>query len=241
MDATRTAHEQLQRLRSFLSPHVWNLVASSSEEALLKFRQREIVVVFCDLRGFTAFVHTVPSGVIVDVLGAYHRCIGPVVLSHGGILERFTGDGLMVYFDDATIEDQAERAVRMAALMRDLVSELATGWRRHGHQLDVGIGIALGTATLGPIGFDQRRDYAAIGPVTNLASRLCDEAAAGQVLITERVYAAAAGIVEVTRLGGRRLKGFEAPVAVYDLRGVTGAQDVSRRAAPVLEYAEVRG
>jgi adenylate cyclase len=238
MDAARNAGEQqLRRLRSFLSPHVWNLIASSSEEELLEFRQREIVVVFCDLRGFTAFVHTAPSAVIVKVLADYHRCIGPVILDHRGILERFTGDGLMVYFDDAPLADQALRAVRMAVRMRDLVADLAAGWRRHGHQLDVGIGIALGPATLGPIGFDQRRDYAAIGTVTNLSSRLCAEAAAGQVLVTDRLYAAVGDFVDGQPLGARLLKGFDAPVEVYDVRGVIAA-DARPPAGCALTYAQ---
>jgi adenylate cyclase len=215
----------LERLRNFVSPQVWDLIHSASEEELLEFRQRDIVVVFCDLRGFTAFAQTAPSAVIRDVLGEYYRCIGPVVVDHDGILERFTGDGLMVYFDGAPVDEQARRAVQMAVRMRDLVGDLATGWRRRGYQLDVGIGIALGPATLGPIGFDQRRDYAAIGPVTNLASRLCAEAAAGQVLVTERLYAAVEDLVEVEPLGARRFKGFDVPVEVYDVRAA-------------LEYAE---
>jgi len=238
MDASKTAGEQLRRLRSFISPQVWKLITSASEEELLEFRQREIVVVFCDLRGFTAFAHTAPSAEIVDVLNAYHRCIGPVIVGHNGILERFTGDGLMVYFDDAPLGDQARCAVRMAVRMRDLVGDLAAGWHRRGYHLDAGIGIALGSATLGPIGFDQRRDYAAIGPVTNLASRLCAEAAAGQVLVTDRLYAAVGDVVEVERLGARRLKGFDVPVEVYDVRGVIAAAPPA--AGRTLEYAQAR-
>jgi len=237
MDASKTAGEQLRRLRSFLSPQVWKLIASSSEEELLAFPQREIVVVFCDLRGFTAFAHAAPSAEIVDVLNAYHRCLGPVIVGHDGILERFTGDGLMVYFDDAPPADQARCAVRMAVRMRDLVGDLAVGWHRRGYQLDVGIGIALGPATLGPIGFDQRRDYAAIGPVTNLAARLCAEAAAGQVLVTDRLDAAVGDVVEVEQLGARRLKGFDVPVEVYDARGMIAA-DAPPAAARTLEYAQ---
>jgi len=233
MDASRTAGEQqLRRLRSFLSPQAWRLIANSSDEEL-EFRQREIVVVFCDLRGFTAFVHTAPSAVIVSVLADYHRCVGPVILEHNGILERFTGDGLMVYFDDAPLADQAQCAVRMAVRMRDLVANLAAGWRRRGHQLDVGIGIALGPATLGPFGFDQRRDYAAIGPVTNLSSRLCAEAAAGQVLVTDRLYAAVGDVVDGQPLGARLLKGFDVPVEVYDVRGVSPPTPSRQPGAPL--------
>jgi adenylate cyclase len=212
--------DQFRRLRPFLAPQVLKLILTSSDEELLRFRQREIAVVFCDLRGFTAFAHTAPPAAIIDVLGAYHRSIGPVIVDANGILERFTGDGVMVYFDDASLDDQALRAVRMAVRMRDLVEDLSAEWRQRGHHLSLGIGIALGEATLGPIGFDQRRDYAAIGPVTNLASRLCAEATAGQVLVSERLYASVRDIVEAEPLGLRPLKGFEAPVEVYSVRAV---------------------
>ena len=218
----------LERLRYFFSPHVWKLIHTASEVELLEFRQREIVVVFCDLRGFTAFAQGVPSAVIVEVLSAFHRGIGPIVVEHDGILERFTGDGLMIYFDGAPLAEQARRAVRMAVRMRDLVTDLAAGWRQCGHQLDLGIGIALGPATLGPIGFDQRRDYAAIGPVTNLASRLCGEAAAGQVLVTKRLHAAVEDLVDAEPLGARRLKGLDTPVEVFDVRGVLESGEARR-------------
>jgi adenylate cyclase len=211
------AREQLRRLRSFLPPQVWRLIATSSEEELMAFRRREIAVVFCDLRGFTAFAHEASSSEIVDVLSSYHRCVGPVIVDHDGILERFTGDGLMVYFDDAPLGDQARRAVQMAVRIRDLVGDLSIRWRHDGHQLAIGVGIDIGPATLGAIGFEQRRDYAAIGPVTNLASRLCAEAAAGEVLVTERLYAAVRDIVDAERLEPRPLKGFEAPVNVYNV------------------------
>jgi adenylate cyclase len=239
--ASDTASEQLRRLQYFLSPQVWKLILTSSEEDLLAFRQREIAVVFCDLRGFTAFARTAPSAVIVDVLGAYHRCIGPVIIDHDGILERFTGDGLMVYFDDAPLEEQARRAVRMAVRIRDLVGELSAGWHLSGHHLEIGIGIALGSATLGPIGFGQRRDYAAVGPVTNLASRLCAEAAGGQVLVPEHLHAAVRDIVEAERLGPRRLKGFEGPVELYNVRRVTEVAGAARDARPSLECAKAKG
>ena len=150
MDASGAlAEQQLRRLRPFVSPHVWELIASAREEELLESSQREIVVAFCDLRGFTAFVHTATPAVLVEVLADYHRGVGPVILQHHGILERFIGDGLMVYFDDASLAVQARCAVRMAVQIRDLVADLAAGWRRWGHQLDVGIGIALGPAVPG--------------------------------------------------------------------------------------------
>jgi adenylate cyclase len=212
--------EQLRRVRRFLPPHVMTLITTRSEEELLAFEQREITVVFCDLRGFTAFAHTAASAEIVDVLGAYHRGVGPLIVAAGGILERFTGDGLMVYFDGAPLREHALRAIVMALRMRDVAGELATGWRRRGHHLSLGIGVALGQATLGPIGFKQRRDFAAIGPVTNLASRLCADAAAGQVLVTERLYTDLHDVLEAEPLGARWLKGFTAAVNVYSVRAV---------------------
>jgi len=213
--------DQLRRLGSFLAPQVLKLIMSSSDEELLTFRQREITVVFCDLRGFTAFAHTAPPAVIIDVLGAYHRSIGPAIVDFDGVLERFTGDGAMVYFDHASPDEQALRAVCMAMRMRHRVGCLSDEWRRGGHQLSLGIGIALGEAMLGPIGFDQRRDYAAIGPVTNLASRLCAEAAAGEVLVTERLYSSVRHSVVAEPRGCRPLKGFDEPVEVYSVRGVS--------------------
>lgn len=230
--------EQFRRLRSFLSPQVLRLILTSSEEELLAFKRRELTVVFCDLRGFTAFCHCAPSAAIVDVLGAYHRGIGPVIVDFDGILERFTGDGIMVYFEGPSLCEQALRAVHMAARMRDVVNDLSIGWGRSGYRLSVGIGIALGEATLGPIGFDQRRDYAAIGPVTNLASRLCAEAEAGQVLVTQQIYVALRGALEATPLGLRWLKGFEQPVDVYSVHAVNSTATFGGGGS--LEYAEGR-
>ncbi len=224
-DESATAYaEQVRRLRSFLAPQVLHHILTSSEEELLAFRQRDITVVFCDLRGFTAFVHRAPSAVITEVLGAYHRSIGPVIVEFDGTLERFTGDGVMVYFDGAPVAERTERAVRMAVRIRDAVGALAVGWHRCGHQLGIGIGVALGEAILGPIGFGQRYDYAAIGPVTNLAARLCAEAGSGQVLVTERCHSAVRAIVEAEPLGPRRLKGLQLPLKVYSVLAVRDGQ-----------------
>jgi len=217
-----TEREQLRRLRRFLPPPVVKLIATGSEEELLAFQRREITVVFCDLRGFTAFAQSAPSAEIVDVLGAYHRAVGPVIVEMDGILERFTGDGLMVYFDGAPLPEQAVRAVGMAVRVRDAVSALAADWRRRGHELSVGIGIAAGEATLGAVGFAQRRDYAAIGPVTNLASRLCAEAGPGQVLAAAHFYRPLRHVVDAEPLGPRRLKGFDTSVNVYSVRALKG-------------------
>jgi class 3 adenylate cyclase len=217
-----TRREQLRRLRRFLPPPVMKLVATRSERELLAFEQREITVVFCDLRGFTAFAQAAPSAEIVDVLSAFHRAIGPVIVDEDGILERFTGDGVMVYFDGAPLCEQAQRAVRMAVRIRDAVSALARQWRRRGHALSVGIGLAAGHATLGPIGFEQRRDYAAIGPVTNLASRLCAAAGPGQVLMSDQFQDILRDVIDAEPLGPRRLKGFDVRVSVYSVRALRG-------------------
>ena len=217
-----TAREQLRRLRRFLPPPVVKLAATGTDRELLAFQQREITVVFCDLRGFTAFVHAAPSAEVVDVLCAYHRAIGPVIVEMDGILERFTGDGVMIYFDGAPLHQQGVRALRMALGIREAIAALARGWRRRGHELSVGMGIAAGNATLGPLGFEQRRDYAAIGPVTNLASRLCAEAGPGQVLTTAHFYGALCHVVEAEPLGPRRLKGFDVTLNVYSVRALRG-------------------
>ena len=193
------------------------------------------------MRGFTAFAHRAPAAEILDVLGAYHRAIGPVIVGFDGVLERFTGDGVMVYFDDGSPHEQARRAVRMALRMRDVVRPLSERWQRRGHDLSMGIGIALGEATLGPIGFDQRRDYAAIGPVTNLASRLCAEAGADEVLVTAPLCDADGDILEAEALGARHLKGFTRALDVYRVHGVHPPAPAASFHGGVLEYVEGRG
>ena len=180
--------DRTNRLRRFLSPQLADLVIG--DETLLESHRREIVVVFTDLRNFTPFAEASEPEEVMGVLAEYHRVIGSLVHAYGGTLERFTGDGIMVFFNDPIpCEDPAERAVRMAMELRDAVRELAVRWRRNGHDLPSGIGIAQGFATLGRIGFEGRFDYAAIGSVTNLAARLCSDARSWQVLVTERVLA----------------------------------------------------
>ena len=171
---------RMSRLRRFLSPQVADLVRSGDEAALDSHR-REIVVLFCDLRGFTAFAESSEPEEVMDVLGGYHRALGELIHHHEGTLERFTGDGLMVFFNDPVpCDDPAARAVRLALDMRARVSELEGGWSRHGHDLGFSVGLAQGYATLGRVGYAGRFDYAAIGTVTNLAARLCAEAARGR-------------------------------------------------------------
>jgi adenylate cyclase len=217
--------ERLGRLRRFLSPQLAELVVSSGDDSFLESHRREITVVFCDLRGFTSFAETVEPEDVLLVLGQFHAAMGDLVHRFEGTLERFTGDGLMVFFNDPMpCPDAPERAVRMAVAMRGRVAQLAEEWSRAGYDLHVGIGIAQGHATLGRIGFEGRSDYAAIGSVTNLAARLCEEAGPGQILISQRVYAAAEEIVTAQPVGELALRGFSRPARVYDVAGLDAAR-----------------
>jgi class 3 adenylate cyclase len=208
--------ERIGRLRRFLSPQLADLVVR--DENLLQSHRREIVVLFTDLRNFTPFAETSEPEEVMGVLGEYHRVIGPLVHAYGGTLERFTGDGIMVFFNDPIeCDDAAERAVRMALGIRDGVRDLATRWRRNGHDLPVGIGIAQGFATLGRIGFEGRFDYAAIGSVTNLAARLCSDAGPWQVLVTDRVLAATEHLAVAEVVGDVAPKGFSRSVRVHNI------------------------
>jgi len=180
--------EKLGRLKRFFSPQLAEAIVSGGAEDPLKSHRRDITVAFVDLRGFTAFAETAEPEEVMAVLREYHAEMGTIIVAHEGTLARFTGDGMMIFFNDPVVVDNpSERAVRMAAAMRARVSELATRWRKLGYDLDFGIGIAQGYATLGAIGFEGRWDYGAIGSVTNLAARLCGEAKAGQILIPVRV------------------------------------------------------
>lgn len=210
--------ERVGRLKRFLSPQLTDLIISSGDEKLLESHRREITVVFCDLRGFTAFSEAAEPEEVMGVLRDYHAAMGALIFRFEGTLERFAGDGMMIFFNDPLpCPDPAARAVRMAVAMRQRAGELAATWRRRGHHLEFGVGIALGYATLGKIGFEGRFDYGAIGTVTNLASRLCDEARGGQILISQRVYAEVEGLVGAERVGEITLKGFHRPVATYNV------------------------
>lgn len=223
-ERVRTQVDELQRvnrLRRFLPPQLANLVIDSGDEGFLASHRREIVVVFCDLRGFTAFAESSEPEEVMAVLAEYHAALGELIDRFEGTLERFTGDGLMVFFNDPLpCDDAPERAVAMAVAMRDRVGELAAGWRRRGNDLGFGIGIAQGYATLGRIGFEGRSDYAAIGSVTNLAARLCDAAAPGQILVAQRVFSAAEGLASGEPVGELELKGFSRPIRTFAVHGV---------------------
>jgi class 3 adenylate cyclase len=175
-------------------------------------------VVFCDLRGFTAFSETAEPEEVMGILNGYHAAMGELIFRFEGTLERFAGDGLMVFFNDPLpCTDAPMRAVSMAVAMREQAAELSRAWRKHGHELGFGVGIALGYATLGKIGFEGRFDYGAIGTVTNLASRLCDDARAGQILVSQRVFAMVEDEVEAEPLGDLTLKGFLKPVRAFNV------------------------
>jgi class 3 adenylate cyclase len=213
--------ERLGRLKRFFSPQLAELIVAGGAEDPLRTHRREITVVFLDLRGFTAFAETAEPEEVMGVLREYHEAMGRLILEHEGTLERFAGDGMMVFFNDPVpIDNPAERAVRMAAAMRDRVRELRAGWRKRGHDLDLGVGIAQGYATIGAIGFEGRWDYGAIGTVTNLAARLCGEAQGGQVLITSRVASAVEALVDVEEVGALSLRGLTRPVPTFNIVGL---------------------
>jgi len=215
--------ERVGRLKRFLSPQVAELVLSSGADKALESHRREITVVFCDLRGFTAFAETAEPEEVMRVLGDYHDALGVLIHEYEATLERFVGDGLMVLFNDPLpCPDPAARAVKMAVAMRDRVHTLAETWRLHGHELGFGIGIAQGYATLGRIGFEGRFDYAAIGSVANLGARLCAEALPGQILVSRPVHAAVAAWIESAPLGDLTLKGFHRPVPAFNVVALKG-------------------
>jgi adenylate cyclase len=213
-----TELERAGRLKRFFSPQLAELVVSSGGEQLLQSHRQEVTVVFCDLRGFTTFSETAEPEEVMNVLREYHTALGTLIFRFEGTLERFTGDGLMVFFNDPLpCEDHALQGVRMAVAMRQEMGKLVETWRRRAYQLDFGVGIAQGYATLGMIGFEGRVDYAAVGPATNLASRLCDAARGGQILISQRVYAEVEELVEAESLGELALKGLRHPVPAYNV------------------------
>lgn len=218
--------ERTSRLRRFLSPQLADLV--ESDENLLQSHRREIVVVFADLRNFTPFAEASEPEEVMGVLAEYHGAMGTLIHHYEATLERFTGDGMMAFFNDPVpIDDPAERAVRMSLGIRDAVNDLAAQWRRKGHDLALGLGIAQGYATLGRIGFEGRFDYSAIGSVTNLSARLCAEAGPWQVLVTDRVLAATEHIVDSEAVGDLNPKGFSRSVRVHNVTGLKDNQGES--------------
>ena len=215
--------ERLARLRRFFSPQLAELIGSSGNESMLDSHRREITVAFCDLRGFTTFAETAEPEDVMGVLREYHAAMGEIIFQHEGTLERFAGDGMMVFFNDPVpLPEPAAQAVQMAVAMRARASRLDTGWRKRGYDLGFGMGIAMGYATLGRIGFEGRFDYGAIGSVTNLASRLCDEAATGHILMSRRVCSEVENLVEVEPIGRLQLKGFQRPIEAFNVVRLKG-------------------
>ncbi len=208
--------ERVGRLKRFFSPQLADLIVAGGAEDPLKSHRREITVIFLDLRGFTAFTETADPEEVMAVLGEYHAVVGRLVLAHEGTLERFSGDGIMIFFNDPVpVADPVPRAARMALAMQGEVQTLARGWRERGYELSMGVGIALGFATIGGIGFPGRIDYGAIGTVTNLAARLCGEAAGGEILVSQRVRALLDTGTRAEPAGELVLKGFHRPVTAF--------------------------
>ena len=217
--------QRLNRLRRFLSPQLAHVVLDSGDESFLESHRQEIVVVFCDLREFTPFAESSEPEEVMRVLAEYHQALGRLIHEFEGTLERFTGDGLMVFFNDPLpCTDAAERAVGMAVAMRAAVRDLAANWSRQGIDLGFGIGIAQGFATLGRIGFEGRFDYAAIGSVTNLAARLCAAALPWQVLVARRAFSAVDHIAVGVPVGPLELRGFSRAVHAFDVTTIDATQ-----------------
>jgi adenylate cyclase len=206
------------RLKRFLAPQLAELIVSQGDEKILESHRREIVVVFCDLRGYTAFTETAEPEEVLDFLRQYHGALGPLVSQFEGTLDQFSGDGIMVFFNDPVpCPDPAERAVKMAMAMREVAGTLIAAWRRRGRMLGFGAGIAQGYATLGQIGFADRSGYTAIGTVCNLAARLCAEAKDGQILIAQLVAVAVEETTPLEEVGELTLKGLTQPVVAYNV------------------------
>jgi class 3 adenylate cyclase len=212
--------DRLGRLKRFFSPQLAELIVAGGLDDPLATHRRDLTVCFLDLRGFTAFAESVEPEEVMGVLREYHAEMGRLVMEHEGTLERFTGDGMMVFFNDPVpVPNAAERTVRMALAMRKRVGEMIVSWRRMGYELELGVGIAQGYATIGAIGYEGRWDYGAIGTVTNLAARLCGEAKPGQILVSKRLLAATADLFEVESVGELALKGMHRPVTAYNILG----------------------
>jgi adenylate cyclase len=213
--------DRLGRLKRFFSPQLAELIVAGGAADPLATHRRDLTVCFLDLRGFTAFAESVEPEEVMGVLREYHAEMGRLIMEHEGTLERFTGDGMMVFFNDPVpVPNAADRTVRMALAMRARVAEMIVSWRKMGYELELGIGIAQGYATIGAIGYEGRWDYGAIGTVTNLAARLCGEAKPGQILISKRLLAATAESFEVESVGELNLKGLHRPVTAYNVIGV---------------------
>jgi len=232
--------ERVGRLKRFLAPQLAELIVSQGDEKILESHRREIVVVFCDLRGYTAFTETAEPEEVLKFLREYHGALGPLVSQFEGTLDQFSGDGIMVFFNDPVpCPDPAERAVKMAMAMREEAGKLIAAWRRHGCELGFGAGIAQGFATLGQIGFSERSGYTAIGTVCNLAARLCAEARDGQILVSSHIAEAVETVVRLEDLGNLELRGLRRPVAASNVVQSTSAPDARPNLIVVARGPEV--
>ena len=212
---------QISKLTRFLSPKVSDLIMAGDADDPLKTRRRDITVVFVDLRGFTSFTETAEPEEVMSVLREYHAALGRAIMAYDGTIEHFSGDGVMILFNDPVpVPDHELQAVRMALRMRDAMAVLAQAWKKHGYMLGFGVGIAGGYATIGTIGFEGRLDYGAIGTVTNLAARLCGEATDGQILISPRILSRLEASIEAVSVGELALKGFQRPVLAHNVSGL---------------------
>jgi adenylate cyclase len=210
--------ERTGKLRRFLAPQLADLIVAQGDDSILESHRREIVVVFCDLRGFTGFAERAEPEEVMALLADYHAAMGPIVASFEGTLDHYAGDGIMVFFNDPVpTPDPARRAIDMAVAMRAAAQDLLRSWRRRGHDIGFGVGISQGYATLGQIGFAERMDYTAIGTVTNLAARLCAEAKDGQILVSRLVAIAVEDSAELEEIGDLSLKGLSQAVLVYNV------------------------
>jgi adenylate cyclase len=215
--------ERLERLKRFFSPQLAELIVNGEAEDPLKTHRRELTVVYLDLRGFTAFAETAEPEEVMEILHEYHAAMGELILQHEGTLEHFAGDGMMIFFNDPVpTPNPAEQAIRMTLAMRERVRDLTTKWRKLGYDLDFGVGIAQGYATIGAIGFEGRWEYGAIGSVPNLAARICGEAKPGQILVSQRLLGRVEELVEAEPAGELSLKGFHRPVTAYNIVRLRG-------------------
>jgi adenylate cyclase len=213
--------ERLRQLQRFLSPQLADALVSSGDETILRSHRRQVAMFFADLRGWSSFVDNVEPEELMRVLGEFHGAIGRLVKRFQATVGFLEGDGVQLFFNDPIeIPDAPLRAVRMGCALREEMAQLTPRWSKHGYDLHFGAGIALGYATCGEVGFEGRSDYAAIGAVTNLASRLADEASGGQILIAQRLYAEVENDVDVQPVGEFTLKGFQRPVVAFNLVAV---------------------
>jgi class 3 adenylate cyclase/CheY-like chemotaxis protein len=216
--------ERMNRLQRFLSPQIAKLILSAGDDHVLESHRRAITVVFCDLRGFTAFSELTEPEEVMSVMQEYHSALGTIIYKYEGTVERFAGDAIMVFFNDPLpCPDPNLRAAQMAVEMRDQVGQLLIKWRKHGYELGFGVGIAYGYATLGRIGFEGRYDYGAVGTVVNLAARLCADAKNGQILIEGKVHSAIESSTSTEPAGELTLKGIHRPVRVFNVCGTVPA------------------